>query len=358
MRTGSGPGHEGAARSLGLAASLVLFLLAAACTQSVGEYNTVLRGDQAFARGEMDEALAEYRLAILQGSDDPGVYGRVAHTYALQGRVDDAAEHYHQAAAEDSSYADQAVADLVRLARASAERDDLFGVASAVQSALAFRPGLSVDELALPLARHYSRSGEFGRALPFYQKALGAAPADSAPALVYETAQAYEEVGDCGRALVFFEQYRETIPRWQRGEVNWHLGTCSYRYAERLKAQGRLEDALRHLETTIELEEPRNLLSLAHFDRGEVLSLLGDCEEAVEAYASVLEIDAGGTGPLVSRARSRIDEIRFGGYLEEFRPDERCGLPEPDFPDRRREPPDSPAPDTLRGLQRDTLDGR
>lgn len=307
-------------------------LLAAACTQPVGEHNAVLRGDQAFARGAVEEALAEYRLALLQGSEDPEVYGRVAHTYALQARVDDAADHYHLAAAEDSSYADQAVVDLVRLARVSAERNDLYGVASAMQRALEFRPGVSVDELALPLARHYGRSGEFGRALPFYQKALAAAPADSAPALMYETAQAYEEIGDCGRALPFFEQYRETIPRWRRGEVNWHLGTCSYRYAQTLESEGRLEDALRRLERTIELEEPRNLLGLAHFERGEVLSDLGDCEEAMESYARVLEVDVGGSGSLQNRARTRIDEIRFGGYLEEDRPDERCGLSEPDAP--------------------------
>jgi len=329
------------------------------CTQPVGEYNAVLRGDQAFARGDVEEALAEYRLALLQGNDDPGVFGRVAHSYVLQGRIDDAAEHYHEAAARDSSYADQAVSDLIRLARGSADRNDLFGVASAVQSALEFRPGLGVDELALPLARHYSRNGEFGRALPFYQKALAAVPADSAPALMYEIAQAYEEIGDCGRALVFFEQYRETIPRWRRGEVNWHLGTCSYRYAETLKAEGRLEDALRHLETTIEIEEPRNLLGLAHFERGEVLSLLGDCEEALEAYGRVPEVDAGGTGPLVSRARSRIDEIRFGGYLEEFRPDERCGLPEPEFlREAEEEAADSLVADTLRGLRLDTAGRR
>lgn len=320
-------------------------LVLAGCTPSVGEYDAVLRGDRAFARGQTEEALAEYRLALLQGSEDPEVYGRLAHTYARMGRVDEAADSYASAAAQDSAWADQAVSDLVRLAREAADRNDLYGVASAMQRALQFRPGLTVGELALPLARHYSRSGEAGRALPFFQRALAAVPADSAPAIMYETALAYEEIGDCGRAVVFFEQYREIIPRWRRTEVNWHLGSCSFRYGQQLLEEGRLESALRHLNTTIEIAEPRSVLGQAYFAKGDILSLMGACSDALEAYRRVPGADVAGVGSLVTRAERRIDEIRFGGYLESFQPESRCGLPEPEF---RRAPSDSLPGDSLR----------
>lgn len=324
----------------------VAAIVAAGCTPSVGELNAVLRGDRAFARGEVEEALAEYRLAILQGNEEPEVYARVAHTYARMGRVDETADNYARATALDSVWADQAVSDLVRLGRDAAERDDLFSVASAIQSALQFRPGLSVGDLALPLARHYFRNGEFGRSLPFFQRALASVPADSAPRIMFETAMAYQEIGDCGRAVVFFEQYREVLPSWQRTEVDWQLGNCSYRYAQTLQQEGRWESALRHLDTTIEIGEPRSVLGTAYFEKGRILSLLGDCQEALGAYREVTRADVAGTGSLVNRAERRIDEIRFGGYEDTFDPEGRCGLPEPEV--------DRPMPD---GLPSDSFPG-
>jgi len=302
-----------------------------ACTPSVGEYNAILRGDRAFAAGEMEEALAEYRLAVLEGSEEPEVYGRLAHTYALMGRVDEAADNYALAAERDSVWADQAVADLVSLARDAADQNDLYGVASAMQRALEFRPGMTVSDLALPLARHYFRSGQPGRALPLFQRALAAVPPDSAPAITYETALAYEEVGDCSRAVIFFEQYRETIPRWQRTEVNWHLGNCSFQYATTLLEEGRLESALRHLDVALEIGEPRSILGRAWFEKGRILSLMGACSEALEAYRQVPAVDVAGTGSLISRAQERIDEIRFGGFQSGLDVEGRCGLPEPEF---------------------------
>lgn len=329
-----------------LAVVATLTLLIGACTPSVGEYNAVLRGDRAFAAGDIDAALAEYRLAVLEGSEDPEVYGRLAHTYARMGRVDEAADNYALAAEQDSLWADQAVADLLLLARDASDRNDLYGVASAMQRALEFRPGLTATDLALPLARHYARSGQPGRAIPFFQRALAAVPPDSAAPIMYETGIAYEEVGDCGRAVIFFEQYRKTIPRWQRDEVNWHVGNCSYQYATTLLEEGRLESALNHLDMALEIGEPRNILSRAWFAKGRILSLMGACSEALNSYRQVAAVDVAGTGSLVSRAQERIDEIRFGGFQNTVDVEGRCGLPEPEFA-RSHVPPSVQGPDSL-----------
>jgi len=325
----------------------------AACTQSVGQLDAVRRGDRAFARGETEEALAEYRLAILEGNEGAGVYGRVGHTYAVMGRVDEAGDNYAKASAEDSVWADQAVADLVRIARKDAARNDLYGVASAMRRALQFRPGLSVGDLALPLARHYASSGEYGRALPFFQRALAAVPSDSAPDVMFEAAMAYEEIGDCARAVVFYEQYRAIVPRSRRKEVDWHLGNCSYRYGLNLLQEGKLEDALHYLNTTIDLGEPRSVQGEAYFQKGQVLSLMGACGDALSAYRQVSGADVAGVGSLVSRSQKRIDELRFGGYLDSFDPASRCGLPPPRF----KAPPGAPATDSLGGASPDSAAG-
>lgn len=292
----------------------------AACTSSATEESSLRRGDQAFAEGKYQEALAEYRLAVHQGADDAATLARVAHTYAVMGRVDDAGSFYDRAVQADSSYTDEAVSDLMHMAETAHERNDRFAMASAVERALKLRPGLGVDDLALPLARHYFKNGQYGRALPFYQKAL-AQTTDSAPAVVFEVAQAHEEIGDCAHALVFFERYRDMVPRWKRQTVNWYIGTCSFQVAHDIRSKRNatdqeLETALQMLGQTLTLGVPRNIQAQAWFDKGEILSDLGDCSGAMNAYGQVRSADS--PGALAARAQARFDEIRFGRGLESY----------------------------------------
>ena len=193
------------------------------------------RGDQAFALENFEEALAEYRLAIRQGADDPSVAVRVAHTYMRMNRVDDAGAYYVDAAARDPDLTDQAVADLMYLARYAQERDDRFAMATAVETALELRPGLGVGDMSLPLARHYFEAGQYGRALPFYQRAMADAVDDSEPDVVFEVGVAYDEIGDCRNALLHFERFRGMVRQWERGEVDWYIGTCSFNLAREVR---------------------------------------------------------------------------------------------------------------------------
>ncbi len=293
-----------AARCIG-----ALVLLAAGCGADPGEEAALMRGDRAFARGEYEEALAEYRLALLRGGSGVDGVVRAAHAYVALGRVDDARALYEQAVAEDDAHTDQAVSDFVALARREHESGDNYGMASAMEAALHFRPGIVVEGLALPMARHYSNSGEYGRARPLYLRALGQNRGDAD--IVFETALAHEEIGDCERALVYLDEFVQLVPR-RAAEVSWHVGSCSFQLSRELADEGALDEALRYLDEMIELAEPRPLLAQAYMDRGEILAQLGDCLAAVDAFRTVVEVDPSGSGPLVGQARARVDEIRFG----------------------------------------------
>jgi tetratricopeptide (TPR) repeat protein len=301
-----------------------LLVALAACSPRATDVPAVRRGDEAFAVGNFEEALAEYRLAIRQGADDPQISARVAHTYSMLGRVDDAGAYYEEAVARDPDFADQAVSDLMRLARDAHARSDRFAMATAVETALRLRPGVGVGDMSLPLARHYFDNGEYGRALPFYQKAMAEAT-DSIPEIVFEVGQAHEEIGDCEHALVFFERFREMVPRWERGEVDWYIGTCAFSIARELRSRAltarQLEEALVLVDRTVAVGEPRNIQAQAWFEKGEILAELGRCEDAMEAYAQVRYADQ--SGSLMERANARFDEIRFGRGLEHLR-DGRC----------------------------------
>jgi tetratricopeptide (TPR) repeat protein len=266
----------------------------------------------------MEEALAEYRLALLQGAADAETYARVAHTYVALGRIDEAREYYGLAVDRDSTLADQALADFVHLAREEARVGDEYGMASAVQTALEFRAGISLEDLVLPLAEHYSNVGEYGRALPFYQKALSAVDPDSLPEVLFETAVAYDEVGDCESAVIYYEDYRNRTSRWStnRSAVNWRLGNCSYELAHRSWTHGEDEEALSFLDTLLDLGEPRNLQARGYLLRGEILGTRGECEAAIEAFQRVPILDPSGNSAVVDSAELRIDQIRFGGRFD------------------------------------------
>ena len=134
-----------------------------------------------------------------------------------------------------------------------------------------------------------------------------------------EVGTAYEEVGDCLRALTLFERFRELVQPWERTEVDWHIGNCSLRLARERRNEGEPEEALLLVDRTLEVGEPRNLIAQTWFERGEILSELGDCDGALEAYRRVRALDTGGTGALVRRADDRIDEVRFGRSIRELR---------------------------------------
>ena len=299
--------------SLVLAGVIIVSTLLSACHAGSGDESSILRGDEAYARGDLDAALAEYRLAVRRGSDDAPALARVAHTYAQMGRIDEAGDFYHQAVDLDPGFADQAVSDMVRLARAARDRDDLFGLASAMEAAMSFRPGVTMQDMELPLARHYFRSGEYATALPYYQASIAGMQGDTIPEVVFEAASAYDEVGDCRRALLYYEEYRTLIRRYQRSEVDWKIGSCSLRLAQELRSEGGDEEALVHIERTISLGEPRSLQAVAYFEIGEILSDLGRCADAMDAFLQVRRVDQTGTSPLVERAQWRYDELRFVG---------------------------------------------
>ncbi|MCY4572134.1 MAG: tetratricopeptide repeat protein [Gemmatimonadetes bacterium] len=292
---------------------LLLPLVGGGCGSDPSEETASLRGDLAFARGDYEEALSEYRLSLLR--DDPGAGGlvRAAHAYIELGRVDEARGLYDQAILEDSSYVDQAVSDFVARAKQELANGDRYGAASAMEAATHFRPGVLARGLNLPLARHYRDSGEHLRAQALFLSALGERRGD--PDLLFETALAHLEIGDCQRALGFFEEFASLVPRREQ-ETYTHVGRCAFQLAEEIAEgvgeEGAAEEALAYLDLVLELGEPRMLLSRAWFTKAEILVGMGECAAAISAYRMVQDSDAAGSGPLSRTALQRADEIRFG----------------------------------------------
>jgi tetratricopeptide (TPR) repeat protein len=296
-------------RTRSIATLCVVVLGVAACNEPEP---ATARGDRLFADSNYVGALAEYRLAyeLRRGSDE---LARVAHTYALTGQFERTRESYELLLARAPEYTDQAVFDYLTLARRAQSRSDRFGMAGAVEAALALRAGLPVGEMAAPLARYYARAGDSDRARDFYERALGYATADSIPGLLFDFAQFHESQDNCAEAIDLFSAFRARRPSGEASDqARWNIGNCSFTLARAARESGDPEQALEHLQVTLDLGVPQNLMDQAWFERGEALLELGRRDEAMQAYIRVLENARTTGGSLVERARARIDQLRFG----------------------------------------------
>ncbi len=286
--------------------ALTVPIVLAGCTGG-SEAGTMIRGDEAFARGEIAEALAEYRLALSQGDPSAPILARAAHAYTATGRISEAVEHYREAVALDPELADLAASDLLKFAREAIREGDGLQATEAVSAAMVLRRGVGTEGIALPLARHLVRTGRHDRALPFFVQA--ARETNDSAEVLYEQALAYDEAGLCENALVLFDRAWGRLTVAQRADADWRTGSCSMQLGARVLEEGDLEVALGYFDTTIKLGEPRGQIPDAWFQRGEILILREECTVALQAFEEVLLADP--APGLRARAEERIEELRF-----------------------------------------------
>ncbi|CAN5679491.1 hypothetical protein BH23GEM10_BH23GEM10_09650 [soil metagenome] len=301
---------------VGLAVLLAVLLAAAPLAGCGAAESALARGDRLWADSNYTAALAEYRLSHDRRESDDAVLSRVAHAYAVTGQFERARENYDELLRRAPEYTDQAIFDYLTLAERSQSRSDRYGMAGAVESALALRPGLAVGGMAAPLARYYARAGDGERAQVFYERALAYAPPDSVPGLLFDFAEFQEGQANCAEAIDLYNAFRTREPRGERADqARWNIGNCAFTLARAARQAGEQENALGYLDTMLGLGVPQNLIDQAWFERGEALLELGLREEALSAYIRVLETMRPGSNQLAARARQRIDQLRFGRDL-------------------------------------------
>ena len=287
-------------------AMVVGVVLLAACRSSE---NAVLRGDRFWADSNYTAALAEYRLAARQSGNDPAVRSRVAHAYLATGQFERGRREYDELLEAAPGYTEQAIFDYLSMARSSMARGDRFGTARAAEAALALRPGLDLDAMSIPLARHYASVGDVDRALEFYNRAIGIGGAANS-ALLFELASLIEQNGKCVDALPYFRAFVEqTASRDSATEARWRMGTCGLERGRQVLAGGDAERALELIDVTLEMGAPPHLLEQAWLERGEALLSLNRPEEARSAFERVLELAPPAGTQYSRRAGQRLQEM-------------------------------------------------
>jgi tetratricopeptide (TPR) repeat protein len=285
------------------AAALAMYALAGCKSGD----DALLRGDRFWADSNYTAALAEYRLAARQ-NDDPAVQARVAHAYLVTGQFERARREYEALVKREPRYTDQAIFDYISLARTSMGRGDRFGTARAAEAALALRPGLALDDIALPLARHYASVGDVDRALEFYNRAIGRTGGGTT--LLFELASLIEQNGKCVEALPYFRSFIEqSASRDSATEARWRMGTCGLEQGRQAMAAGDAARAVTLYDVMLEAGAPPHLLEQTWLERGEAMLALGRFEEARAAFERVLELSPAGRTQYSTRAERRIQEM-------------------------------------------------
>ncbi len=275
-----------------------------------GQQTAVERGDELLAAGDVDAAIAEYKLALRQLGQDPEVLLRLGHAYASNGDVDAALQYLRPLLASGEEHEQQVLAELSEAARVARDRGSPDNMARAMEPAMALGIGMVPEDLYHPLARYYGQLSDWDRAIPLYLAVLE--DEDPPQSAVLETARAFQEVGGCREALGYYERFLEAASRRDRAEASWEYGSCLYEVATAERAAGRYEAAAERLDILIEQGVPKNLLDRAHYDRGEIRLMFGDLAGAESDFLAVLELNPVRTGTLVGLAEERIREIRFG----------------------------------------------
>ncbi|MGD8494650.1 MAG: tetratricopeptide repeat protein [Gemmatimonadales bacterium] len=292
---------------LALAAALL-----AACGACGGASGPEERGDRLMATGAVDEAIAEYKLALRTRGEDPAILLRLGSAYAGRGEVEASLQYLRRTLEQDSSYKDVVAVELTRAARVAMDDGSPDNMARALEMVLPMGMAYLPPDLKLELARYYADLSDYGHALPLYLSALD--DGDTEPATWLATAVAFQEVGGCREALDYFELYLDS-PRADRGDgsaARFQYGQCLFEVAEQDRSAGRTAPALEKLDLLIDQGVPRTLLDRAHFARGEIMRRAGNLDAAEAEYEKVRELNPARTGPLVRLAEERIREIRYG----------------------------------------------
>ncbi len=270
------------------------------------------RGDRLLAAGSVDEAIAEYKLALRQVGEDAHVLVRLGSAYGRRGEVEAALQYFRRTLEQDSTYQDAVAVELTEAARVARDGGSPDNMARALEMVQPMGTAYLPLDLKLSLAEHYVKVSDYSRALPLYVSALGSG--ETGPDTWLATARAFQESGGCREGLVYFERFLKS-PAARRGAGSasrWQYGQCLFEVAEQDRVAGRSASALKGLDLLIGQGVPRTLLDRAHFSRGEILHRVGNLDAAQLDYQMVLDLNPALTGPLVRVAQERIREIRYG----------------------------------------------
>ncbi len=269
---------------------LGLALFGCGCGGAATEHETL--GDRAYAALQYADALAEYRLALVQQSEDPALLAKVAAAALHAGSLSDAAEAYRiLAEGGNGDRITEAADGLERVATAALEAGDREALSAALNGLRQAAPGRALGSFAQQLARQIGDAPPSEEVITVLTYAAAAAPdARLQDSLMYGYAATLRQLGRCEDAVPIYESLlrREREPSVV-AEAREGLGYCAYNVAREFhgEQQQPLKAEEWYLRATRGARNTRYGRA-AYIGLGDVLFARGEFASAAEAYESVL----------------------------------------------------------------------
>jgi protein O-mannosyl-transferase len=230
-------------------------------------------GHSLAGRGQIDDAIAHYRMALESQPDFAPVHNNLGAALAGRGQIDDAIAHYRMALESKPDYA---------------EAHNNLGLALAgcgqVDEAIAhYRKALEIQhDFAVAhnnLAAALAGRGQIDEAIAHYRTALESKP---------DYAEAHNNLGlalaGCGQvdeAIACYRRALEIKPDYVEAHVNLGLA---------LAGCGQVDEAIAHYRRALEMKPG---FAEVHFNLGTALARIGQPDEVIDHYRKAVQIKPG-----------------------------------------------------------------
>ncbi len=258
----------------------------AACVACGGAADRERRGDEAYGRGQYDQALKEYR-SLVDGKAHPRIWAKAGAAALHTGDLRAAADAYLHLAGEDPARTQEAAEGLEAVARAAERADRPDALQQAVVGLQTVAPDRVPGPYALVLAQ--KEGAEPAELVSLLPRAIAAAPDQATvDSLLALHARLLQQTSGCGQAMF---QYRAVLRRAQDtslvARARNGAADCALSLGQRSVTSGRDEDAALWFAEAARMDSSSATGRRALYAYGEIRLIQGDTLAAALAYQAI-----------------------------------------------------------------------
>ncbi|MEE9534611.1 MAG: hypothetical protein V3W06_09330, partial [Acidimicrobiia bacterium] len=271
-----------------LALAVAAALSGTGCGGAAADHETL--GDEAYVERRYDEALAEFQLALRQGSSGEDLRGKAAMAALNARELGEAASQFQALAGENPGRLMIAADGLERVARAAMLEGNGAALQAALDAMRAVAPGRALGAFAREVAVGWGENSSPAEAisvLPY--AAASASDARLQDSLMYAYSVALARLNRCEEGIPVFESLlrRRRAPSIQ-SDARVRVASCTLGLGRREHNRGSPDAAEAWFCRTIELGNNNYAARAAYLGLGDVWFSRGDFMGAREAFLKAM----------------------------------------------------------------------
>ncbi len=291
---------------------------AVACVRTAADHEEL--GDRAYAAGDHQDALAEYRLALRPDPTRAPLLAKAAAAALHTAEFAFATAAYDALAAADATRRDEAADGLERVVRAALAVNERMAGEAALTALRTLAPDRPMGQYARAVALDAVEQGRNREARALLPAAIAAASGRTADSLLFLYGTVAARLGDCDAAVPAFEAVvRRGREPGAAEAAREGLALCALMQGHAALEAGRSEVAEDWYRRATAPGGGPDVARAAFLGLGDIRLARGDVGGAVESYQMVLQ--GGNPGDSLSvRAQQRMNALGRADSPEPLQP--------------------------------------